>query len=253
MGNANLVGDLHRLIAFDLDGTLVDSRRDLADSANELITELGGTPLPEDDIGRMVGEGAAVLVRRALAAAGVADNGRALARFLEIYDTRLLRHTRLYDGIVDVVRFARSLGRVAVLTNKPLAPSQRILEALGIRDLFDAVVGGDGPLGRKPAPDALKALMREAGATAKTTVLVGDSAIDHETASRAGVSCCLVSFGFGFQNFPQERLRGDEWIAVDAPQVRSILEEFAELTEVREVTEGTVSQEERRNGAKRSS
>ena len=69
MGNADVVGDLQRLIAFDLDGTIVDSRRDLADSANELIIELGGTALPEEDIGRMVGEGAAVLIRRALAAA----------------------------------------------------------------------------------------------------------------------------------------------------------------------------------------
>ena len=221
------MGDLHRLIAFDLDGTIVDSRRDLADSANELITELGGTALPEEDIGRMVGEGAAVLVRRALAAGGVRDVRTALARFLEIYDTRLLRHTHVYDGMADVVRFARSLGHVAVLTNKPKAPSERILEGLGIRDLFDEVVGGDGPLGRKPDPAALHALMRDFGVTSNTTLLVGDSAIDRETAIRAGVRGCLVSFGFGFRNFPRERLRDDEWVATDAAQLRSILEEFA--------------------------
>ena len=221
------MGDLHRLIAFDLDGTLVDSRRDLADSANELITELGGTPLPEEDIGRMVGEGAAVLIRRALVAARVTDRGSALARFLEIYDTRLLRHTHVYEGMVDVVRFARSVGKVVVLTNKPKAPSERILEGLAIRDLFDVVVGGDGPLPRKPDPAALQALMRDCGATPATTLLVGDSAIDHETAIRAGVRCCLVSFGFGYQNFKSERLRGDEWIATDASQLRSILDEFA--------------------------
>ena len=237
MGNADLVGDLHRLIAFDLDGTIVDSRRDLADSANELITELGGTPLLEEDIGRMVGEGAAVLIRRALKAARVTEVRHALARFLEIYDTRLLKHTRVYDGVADVVRFARSLGHVAVLTNKPKAPSERILEGLGIRDLFDEVVGGDGPLGRKPDPAALQALMRDCGATAETTLLVGDSAIDHETAIRAGVRCCLVSFGFGYQNFPKQRVRDDDWIAGDASQLRLILEQFAELTEVTEETD----------------
>ena len=226
MGNANLVGDLHRLIAFDLDGTIVNSRRDLTDSANELIVELGGTALPEEDIGRMVGEGAAVLIRRALAAARVTDRGAALARFLEIYDTRLLRHTRVYEGMGDVVLFARSLGHVAVLTNKPKAPSERILEGLGIRDLFDEVVGGDGPLGRKPDPAALQALMREFGATAHTTMLIGDSAIDHETAIRAGVRGCLVSFGFGYQNFPKQRVRDDDWIAGDASQLRAILEAF---------------------------
>jgi len=244
------VGDLHRLIAFDLDGTIVDSRRDLADSANELITELGGTALPEEDIARMVGEGAALLVRRALAAAGVRDVRTALARFLEIYDTRLLRHTRVYEGMVDVVRFARSLGHVAVLTNKPKAPSERILDGLGIRDLFDEVVGGDGPLGRKPDPAGLNALMRDFGATSNTTMLIGDSAIDHETAIRAGVRGCLVSFGFGFQNLPQDRLRGDEWIATDTSQLRAILEKFAELTEV---TEERSHRRNGVNGGKRSS
>ena len=231
------MGDLHRLIAFDLDGTIVDSRRDLADSANELIIELGGTALSEEDIGRMVGEGAATLVRRALAAAGVRDVRTALARFLEIYDTRLLRNTHVYDGMADVVRFARSLGHVAVLTNKPKAPSERILEGLGIRELFEEVVGGDGPLGRKPDPAALHALMHDFGATSNTTLLVGDSAIDHETAIRAGVRGCLVSFGFGFRNFPKERLRAAEWIATDTSQLRSILEKFAELTEVAEETD----------------
>jgi phosphoglycolate phosphatase len=223
VGNADIVGDLHRLIAFDLDGTLVDSRRDLADSANELIRELGGRALSEDDIGRMVGEGAATLVRRALAASGISDPGGALVRFLQIYDTRLLLHTRVYDGMADVVRFARTLGHVAVLTNKPAAPSERILEGLRIRDLFDAVVAGDGPLGRKPEPDALNALMRGFSATPQTTLLVGDSAVDHETAVRAGVRCCLVSFGFGYQNFPKERLRAEDSLAADADELLAIL------------------------------
>jgi len=226
VGNADVVGDLHRLIAFDLDGTIVDSRRDLADSANELITELGGTALSEEEIGSMVGEGAAVLIRRALKAARISDPGRALARFLQIYDGRLLRHTRVYDGMVDVVRFARTLGHVAVLTNKPKAPSERILEGLGIADLFDQVVGGDGPLGRKPEPDALQALMRDFGATTTTTLMVGDSAIDHQTAIRAGVRCCLVSFGFGYQHVSKDKLRADDGVAANASELRELLAKF---------------------------
>lgn len=230
MGNADLVGDLHRLIAFDLDGTLVDSRRDLADSANELINELGGSPLPEDAIGRMVGEGAAVLVRRALIAAGVTDARAALTRFLEIYDTRLLRHTRVYTGMDDLVRFARTLGRVAVLTNKPLAPSEEVLKGLGLRGHFDFVIGGDGPFPRKPDPSSLEALIQQAGASAETAMLVGDSAIDHETAVRAGVRCCMVSFGFGYQTFPRERLRAQDKVAADAGELREVLEAFARET-----------------------
>ena len=228
------MGDLHRLIAFDLDGTLVDSRRDLADSANDLITELGGAPLPEEAIARMVGEGAAVLVRRALAAgltdlsrAPSRDAGAAVRRFLEIYDTRLLRHTRFYSGMEESVRFARTLGRVAVLTNKPLGPSERILNGLGVRDLFDFVVGGDGPMPRKPDPSALNALIRQAGAAAATSLLVGDSPIDHETAVRAGVRCCIVSFGFGYETFPNDRLRPEDTVAPDAGVLRDVLAAFA--------------------------
>jgi phosphoglycolate phosphatase len=221
------VGHVHRLIAFDLDGTLIDSRRDLADSANALITELGGTPLSEEAIGKMVGEGAALLVRRAVQGAGVriTDLAGALRRFLEIYDERLLIHTRLYDGMADVVRRARGAAHVTVLTNKPLNPTERILEGLGVRDLFDEVVGGDGALPRKPDPSALFAMMQSAGAIADRTMLVGDSAIDLETARRAGVPCCLVSFGFGFQNL-REQLTPDVWIAENAAALSNVIERF---------------------------
>jgi len=199
MGNADIVGHLHRLIAFDLDGTLIDSRRDLADSANQLIEELGGQPLTEEQIGSMVGEGAALLVRRALTAAGRGERAHALERFLEIYDERLLNHTRVYDGVADVVRRLRGRVRLTVLTNKPATPTERILAGLGLRDAFDEVIGGDGPHPRKPDPAGLHALMASANASAAETVLVGDSPIDLETAKRAGVSCCLVSYGFGFR------------------------------------------------------
>ena len=211
------MGDIRRLIAFDLDGTLVDSRRDLADSANELIEELGGQPLTVDAIGRMVGEGARVLVHRALTAAGLGDPPGGLARFMEIYDRRLLNHTVAYDGMLDVVRYARSHARLAVLTNKPLAPSEQILTALGMRELFDEVIGGDGDHPRKPDPGGLRALMRRAGTSAASTLMVGDSWVDHETAHRAAARCCLTTYGFGYVTFPAERLTGDEWI-VSAPQ-----------------------------------
>jgi phosphoglycolate phosphatase len=220
------VGHLHRLIAFDLDGTLVDSRRDLADSANQLIEELGGLTLPEEAIGRMVGEGAALLVRRALDAAGVGEHPEALARFLEIYDARLLNHTRLYDGLEEVVRQAEPHARLTVLTNKPVGPSERILEALGLRDLFAEVVGGDGPYPRKPDPAALIAMMATAGTTSEHTLLVGDSAIDHETARRAAARCCLVSYGFGYRQSLRATLNSHDWVADSAAALTRVIEEF---------------------------
>jgi phosphoglycolate phosphatase-like HAD superfamily hydrolase len=127
----------------------------------------------------------------------------------------------------DAVRFARTLGRVAVLTNKPLRPSEQILEALGIRDLFDFVVGGDGPMPRKPDPSSLNALIHQAGAAPATSMLVGDSQIDHETAVRAGVRCCIVSFGFGYETFPKDRLRPEDRVAADAGALRDVLAAFA--------------------------
>jgi len=220
------MGHLRRLIAFDLDGTLIDSRRDLAQSANQLITELGGAELPEAAIGRMVGEGAGVLVRRALDAAGIEHRPAAVTRFLEIYDGRLLNHTCVYEGVVEAVEAARRHAHVAVLTNKPLRPTERILEGLELRSFFEDVVGGDGPLPRKPDPSGLLALMTRAGVTPGDTLLVGDSRIDHETARNASTRCCLAAYGFGYETFPLDRLGGDEWIATTTAELVTIVERF---------------------------
>jgi phosphoglycolate phosphatase len=188
------------LVVFDLDGTLIDSRRDLADAANALIVERGGAPLPVDAVASMVGEGAAKLVVRALTAARLTrdDVDAALARFLELYDERLLAHTRLYEGTRDALDALHARVPLAVLTNKPQRPTERILEGLGIRPLFAWVVGGDTAHGRKPDPSGLRCLMTAAGATPDRTVMVGDSAIDLRTARAAATRVCLVRYGFGF-------------------------------------------------------
>jgi phosphoglycolate phosphatase len=225
VGNAGLVGHLPRLIAFDLDGTLIDSRRDLADSANQLIAELGGGPLAEEAVGRMVGDGARVLVERALAAAGLVDPGDALQRFLAIYDTRLLNHTRPYAGVEKALEAARRGARVTMLTNKPLHHTVRIVEALGWTPLFDAVVGGDNPHGRKPEPQALLAMISDAGVRAAQTMLVGDSKVDLDTARRAGARCCLVSFGYGFESVDKAPIEG-ETIVKDVATLIGEIETF---------------------------
>lgn len=222
------MGDIRRLIAFDLDGTLIDSRRDLADSANELIQELGGEPLSEEQIGTMVGEGARVLVARALAAARLGDDAAtALPRFLEIYDTRLLNHTKPYDGVAEMLAFARDHARLAVLTNKPKAPTEVILKGLELRDHFEAIVGGDGPVPRKPDPAGLNALIDLTGASADTALMVGDSVIDFETATRARVRCVIATYGYGFQMFPEGKLTGDEWTVKSPAELREMIQRFA--------------------------
>jgi phosphoglycolate phosphatase len=205
------------LLVFDLDGTLVDSRRDLADAANALIVERGGAPLPVDTVASMVGEGAAMLVGRALRAARVTrdDLDAALSRFLALYDERLLAHTRLYDGTHEALQALRARVPLALLTNKPQRPTERILDGLGIRALFTSVIGGDTAHGRKPDPGGLLSLSAAAGATPAQTVMIGDSAIDLRTARAAGTRVCLVRYGFGFATAAGE-LSGDE-LLIDAP------------------------------------
>jgi phosphoglycolate phosphatase len=189
-----------RLVVFDLDGTLVDSRRDLADAANALIAELGGTPLNEEQVAGMVGEGAGVLVRRVLRACGAdADAQAALVRFLDLYDDRLLAHTRPYDGIPEALAALAARVPLAVLTNKPTRATERILSGLGLRGYFRDVLGGDSVFGRKPDPTGLNELMSRASAAPGTTWLVGDSRVDLETARRADVRICLARYGFGYR------------------------------------------------------
>jgi phosphoglycolate phosphatase len=105
-------------------------------------------------------------------------------------------------------------------------PTERLLAGLGLRDLFDDVIGGDGPYRRKPDPAGLKAMMIAANATPDDTLLVGDSAIDLETARRAGARCCLVSYGFGFRNQLREQPAPDAVCAANATELARAIELF---------------------------
>jgi phosphoglycolate phosphatase len=206
------------LVVFDLDGTLVDSRRDIADSANETLVAYGVGPLSEEAIGRMVGDGAPVLVARAFAAAGAEKPADALDRFLTIYNERLLDHTRPYPGIPQVLAELRTRARLAVLTNKPLEATRRTLEGLDLAQYFapNWVVAGDGTFARKPDPAGLRHLISFAGSSDSATVLVGDSAIDWQTGLRANVKVCVALYGFGGDGFV-ESLPADAW-AIDRPE-----------------------------------
>ena len=213
-----------RLVVFDLDGTLIDSRRDLAESANALLHENGCAPHSEEAIGRMVGEGAATLVARAFASAGATPPPGALARFLEIYDARLLEHTRPYEGVETLLRELEPTCRLAVLTNKPLGATREILQGLGLSGFFGGgVLGGDGPLPRKPDPAGLLQLMHQAGASGEQALLVGDSLVDWQTAKAAGAGACMAAYGFGFESFPREQLEPSDVV------IRSPLELTAHL------------------------
>jgi phosphoglycolate phosphatase len=208
-----------KLIVFDLDGTLVDSKRDIAEAANETLLRCGAPALPEAAIGRMVGDGAPVLLARAFAAAGVEMPSQALKLFLDFYNGRLLTHTRPYDGIPELLAELAPRMALAVLTNKPTEATHGILFGLDLLKYFGAgsVVGGDGDLPRKPDPAGLRHLMAIAGASPDATLLVGDSAVDWRTANAASTKICLARYGFGFEGFPLDQLSRDEWV-LDSPR-----------------------------------
>ncbi len=204
------------LIVFDLDGTLIDSHLDIANAANALIEALGGRRLSEQAVVAMVGEGAALLVRQALEAAGLdPSTPGTLDRFLALYADRLLEHTAVYPGTEPMLDRAGAHAPLAVLTNKPQRHTDTILSGLGLADRFTAVIGGDTAFGRKPDPAALQHLASGAGVAAADALMVGDSPIDLHTARAAGTRICLVRYGFGFR-FGPDAFRGDECFA-DSP------------------------------------
>jgi phosphoglycolate phosphatase len=214
------------LIIFDLDGTLVDSRVDLANSVNEIIQEHGAAPLPVPQIASYIGEGAKVLVERSLEAAGVdLAIETALGRFRHVYGRRLLEHTRPYPGVDRMLRDAAPQAALAVLTNKPEEPTRRLLDAFDLAELFQWVIGGDSAFPRKPDPAALRHLAHEAQAPLDAVLFVGDSMIDIETARAAGVRICVAKYGFG-QLRGELVLSGDEILADDAAGVGRAIERF---------------------------
>lgn len=202
---------------FDLDGTLVDSRGDLADSVNEMLARMGLARHPDPLVWSFVGEGAEKLIRRALGPAHQDRYPEAAPLWREEYGARLLRKTRLYPGIAALL--AGPPARRAVLTNKPGGFARAIVEGLGIAGAFERVIGGDeGP--RKPDPANLLALCAQLGAPPARTLLVGDSPVDVATGKAAGVPVCAVSWGFSDRSL----LAPADAICDNAEELRGLLQ-----------------------------
>ncbi|HEX9799892.1 MAG TPA: HAD-IA family hydrolase [Thermoanaerobaculia bacterium] len=186
-----------RAIAFDLDGTLVDSRHDLAAAINRVRRDLGLGELAVDEILGMVGEGARNLVRRALGGDPADDLlARAFDRFFLHYESECTRRTRPFAGIDEALRALAARVPLALVTNKPERFSRRIVEHLGWAGLFDPLVGGDTLATRKPDPEGLIAVCARHGIVPAELVLVGDSRIDARTAAAAGCAFRFARWGF---------------------------------------------------------
>jgi phosphoglycolate phosphatase len=189
---------VNAVVAFDMDGTLIDSAGDIGAAINRMRVSFGLAPLPRESVVRMVGNGARVLVARALADTPGADLDEAFRRYRHEYDTHLIDETRLYPGVQDTLEALKSAGfRLAIFTNKPYCSTRFILKGLGIDAFFPVVVGADSGFPLKPEPDALYHILNETDTDAAGSWMVGDNWTDIDSGRAAGFRTAYCAWGYG--------------------------------------------------------
>jgi len=215
-----------KLLIFDLDGTLIDSRLDLIHSVNATLKHCGRPDLPGDLIASYVGDGAPMLVRRALG--DPRDEGlvkEALEHFYAYYRVHKLDHTHLYKGVKEMLAaIAHANGvprKMAVLSNKPVIPSRAIVDAFALTEFFVHIYGGNSFATKKPDPRGAQTLLRETKSHPEETLMIGDSSVDVLTGRNAGLWTCGVTYGFA----PHTLCEAPPDVTVDEPR------EIAELFE----------------------
>jgi phosphoglycolate phosphatase len=213
-----------KLLIFDLDGTLIDSRLDLVHSVNAMLRHFERPELPDEVVASYVGDGAPVLVRRAL---GDPKDERflkdALDYFLAYYRVHKLDHTHVYEGIKESLAAIQGSNgvtrKMAVLSNKPVHPSRAIVEALGLGQFFLHVYGGNSFPTKKPDPEGARSLLKETKTRSHEAAIIGDSSVDVLTGRNAGIWTCGVTYGFA----PHTLCEAPPDVVVDNPH------ELAEL------------------------
>ena len=209
-----------KLVIFDLDGTLIDSRLDLVHSVNAALRHIERPELPEDIIASYVGDGAPILIQRALGGEAVDESlvRKGLEFFLSYYREHKLDHTTVYDGVREALAAMQSSEngtprKLAVLTNKPVYPSRAIVDALGLGPYFSQVYGGNSFTTKKPDPEGALRLLAEAGVRPEQAAIVGDSHVDVRTGRNAGLWTVAVTYGFAPHTLEGEAPD----VTVDAP------------------------------------
>jgi phosphoglycolate phosphatase len=210
-----------KLVIFDLDGTLIDSRLDLVHSVNAALRHIGRPELPDDVIASYVGDGAPILIQRAL---GEQADDEAFVReglefFLSYYRAHKLDHTTVYPGVIEALAAIQNSAngtprKMAVLTNKPVNPSRAIVQGLGLDRFFSQVYGGNSFATKKPEPEGARVLLEENGVHPEQSVMVGDSHVDIRTGFNAGMYTLGVTYGFAPHTLEVEPID----VQVDTPE-----------------------------------
>lgn len=206
------------LIIFDLDGTLIDSREDLADAVNEVRTIRGLDELPLQAVIKNIGDGQRKLIMRSIPE--VADDKdaleAALADMQKCYQKRLTVKTRLYPGVSETLNILKHKYKLAIISNKPEDSVRMILADLGILECFSAIIGGGRCKNLKPHPESVYLAAELSGCTLENAWFVGDHRTDMGAAANAGIKACYCAYGFGVQ----DKCRAD-----------ALIQKFSALTE----------------------
>lgn len=216
-----------KLVIFDLDGTLIDSRLDLVHSVNAALRHIERPELPDHVIASYVGDGAPLLIQRALGPEAADDSlvRKGLEFFLSYYREHKLDHTTVYPGIPQALATVRSSQNgvsrtLAVLTNKPVIPSRAIIDALGLGQFFSQVYGGNSFVTKKPDPEGARTLLQEYGVNPEQAAIVGDSHVDVQTGRNAGLWSIGVTYGFAPETLQAE---GPDVLVDSAEEMSAVL------------------------------
>lgn len=218
---------MYRACVFDLDGTLTDTLESLSYSVGETLKTVGLSPITKEQCRQFVGNGAQVLIEKALLAKGDETLSRfdeAFAAYRRIFDANCTYQVRPYAGIVELLSEMKALGmKLGVLSNKPDAQAVHVVEEIFGKETFDLVQGQRDGVPRKPDPTALLAMAKRFGMEPEETIYIGDSEVDAATGNAAGMDTILVSWGF--RSLEELKTAGADWIADTAEEIMEIIKD----------------------------
>ncbi len=209
-----------KLIIFDLDGTLIDSKLDIAASVNHTLNELGFPELSVETIVKYIGKGLGYLIKSTMGTESEEELNRARSIFIEHYKKHSLDNTVLFPGVLEVLQYFNDKYK-AIITNKKTALTNHIIKELGIHDMFDIIIGGGDYPGAKPCPDSTNDTLKKSGAKKDEAIIVGDMHIDIETGRNAGILTCGVTYGLGDRKTLEDL--NPDYLINNLPELKDII------------------------------
>lgn len=185
-----------KLVIFDLDGTLIDSKEDLALNVNRVLVEMGLEKKSHSLIQSYIGHGEENLVGSSIGLENADRLQEAMRIFKKHYSANLLDTTVPYEGAYKVLSHLKKTKQLALATNKPLYYTKPILEELEMSNYFDLVLGGDSVEQKKPHPEMIERILSELKVKKEDAILIGDSLADVRSAQAAGIKICAMTYGF---------------------------------------------------------